>query len=152
MMVYNKKTQSFLAYNAENTAQYKEEDWELEEGIGKAYCTADQCFREGLITFFQEEDKQTGEIPAEKLKALKKALTENALTYGDWKPTPGSQNFLLFHSTKDEVVPFVNYQDVLANWGKDCIKCHPYEDPATWTHLDTGKQFVIRVVTFMDEF
>ena len=152
MMVYNKKTQSFLAYNAENTARYKDEDWELEEGIGKAYCTADQCFREGLITFFQEEDKQTGEIPAEKLKALKKALTENALTYGDWKPAPGSQNFLLFHSTKDEVVPFVNYQDVLANWGKDCIKCHPYEDPATWTHLDTGKQFVIRVVTFMDEF
>lgn len=151
MTVYNKSTDSFLPYNAENTAKYQNSDWELSDGKAKSYCTADQCFKAGLISYLKE-GKVPDDIPEAKLKALEKALKENSLTYGGWKPELGSKEFYLFHSTRDEIVPFANYEAVLSAWGKDRFVGSPFENEYSWTHVNTGTQFVLQVGSFLDEY
>ena len=151
MMVYNYKAEDFLPYNAENTAAYQDSDWDLSVGNAKSYCTASQCFKPEVISFFKD-GTTNGRVPAVKLEALKKALEKNSLTYGGWMPDAHTKDFLFFHSTRDEIVPFANYQSVISAWGEDCIDGRPSEDLNLWTHYDAGTMFVLLSSSFYDEF
>ena len=113
------------------------------------YCEADQCFRKSVVAFFRD-GTITGDVPEAKLRTMERALKENSLTYGDWLPDAGTE-FFIFHSTRDEVVPFANYEAVLSAWGDEHIDGNPYEDPDCWTHLDVGTRFVLTSATFVQK-
>lgn len=117
---------------------------------GMDYCEASQCFRESVVAYFRD-GTLTGDVPEAKLRTMERALKENSLTYGDWIPDADS-HFFLYHSTRDEVVPFANYEAVLSAWGEDCIDGRPYEDPDCWTHLDVGTRFITTSASFVQKY
>ena len=136
MQVWNTKTNSYETY-AGSQVEKNEGYWKTDADGAFSYCTVDQCLRPEVIEYFK-----MGTVPAgfstEKLDALKKALEENCLTYGNgWMPSQGKTPFIFFHSTRDEVVPCCNYESVKNNWGIDRIQGHPYES-GTYLHVSTG--------------
>ena len=62
------------------------------------------------------------------------ALSHNDLTTG-WTPT---HPVYLYHSTKDEVVPFQNYQIAASNLGEEVEFC---PSASNGTHVETGMEF-----------
>lgn len=124
------------------------DDWLNTHG---GLCTASLCFRDGVIAYFKD-GTVTGDVPEAKLKALENALKENALTYGGWMPEAGSREYLLFHSTRDNIVPFINYETVLAAWGQDRFIGYPYEDETYWSHQDAGAQFILLSVSLVQKY
>lgn len=139
MTLYNDK---FKAYIPENIKE-GDDNWDLTPSKGKNYCTTAQCFRPGLIEYFKN-GKVTGDVPETKLKALEQALKENSLTYGNWKPSGAYPHALyFFHSTRDEVVPFCNYESVRNTWGKNLIMGNPYQSKFTDLHVETGAYFYV---------
>jgi len=85
----------------------------------------------------EAKNRVTGDVPEAKLKALEKALANNALTAGDFKPGEG---FTFFHSVGDEVVPYCNYESVRNTWGSNHIKGVTYKSNTT-LHVATGAAF-----------
>ena len=55
--------------------------------MGYNYCTVDQCLKPEVIAYFRDGTVE-GDVPEEKLKALKNALAKNALPADNF--TPGS--------------------------------------------------------------
>lgn len=146
MTVYNKVTETFLPYNAENTLLYPDDsDWELGNSSAKSYCTADQCFKAGVIAYFRDGTVE-GDVPEAKLKALKSALENNSLTSGGWQPSQNIHpSFSFFHSAYDEVVPIANYEKVKESWGIERIKGYRFtpNNQTNGTHLNTGMYYVL---------
>ena len=70
--------------------------------MGYNYCTVDQCLKPEVIAYFRDGTVE-GDVPEEKLKALKNALAKNALTADNFTPGNG---FTFFHSIGDGVVPY----------------------------------------------
>ena len=147
MAMYNNE---FKAYIPENIKE-GDKNWQLSNGKGVNYCTVDQCFKPEVIEYFKS-GKITGDVPEAKLKALEQALEKNSLTYGGWKPSgtyPHAYHF--FHSTRDEVVPFCNYESVKAAWGTNLFLGNPFESSFCYLHLGTGANFyVLRAITFTE--
>ena len=52
---------------------------------------------------------------------------------------------MFFHSTKDEVVPFCNYESVKSTWGIDHIQGHPYVSK-TCLHVASAAAFLVTYV------
>ena len=113
--------------------------WDLSNGNAKSYCTVDQCFRPGVIAYFKN-GSITGNVQEDKLKALEKALKENSLYYGDYKPGT-FECFTFFHSMRDEVVPYCNMQSLKNAWGDKTVKYSTYNAPAVYLHVGTGAAF-----------
>ena len=133
-----KTNDGFKPYTPKNEkdASGKKYSYKLENGKGYNYCTVDQCFKPGVIAYFRDGNV-TGDVPEAKLKALEKALANNALTAGDFKPGEG---FTFFHSVGDEVVPYCNYESVRNTWGSNHIKGVTYKSNTT-LHVATGAAF-----------
>lgn len=133
-----KTNDGFKPYTPKNEkdANGKKYSYNLENGKGYNYCTVDQCFKPAVIAYFRD-GKVTGDVPEAKLKALEKALANNALTAGDFKPSEG---FTFFHSVGDEVVPYCNYESVRNTWGSNHIKGVTYQSNTTF-HVATGAAF-----------
>ena len=132
----------FKPYIPENIKE-GDKNWQLTNGKAMNYCTVDQCFKPGVIEYFKS-GTMTGDVPEAKLKALEQALKENGLTYGDWKPSgayPHAYHF--FHSTRDEVVPFCNYERVREAWGTNLIYGNPFQSDMAYLHVGTGANFYI---------
>lgn len=131
---------SYKPYTRNNavTASGKKVSYSLENGKGYTYCTVDQCLKPAVIEYFRD-GKVTGEVPEARLKALEKALAENALTAGSFTPGAG---FTFFHSIGDEVVPYCNYESVKNAWGTSTIKGETYQSKTT-LHVGTGKAFYL---------
>jgi len=131
----------FRPYIPENIKK-GDDSWELTVSHGYNYCTVDQCLRSGMIEYFKS-GTLTGDVAEAKLKALDKALKENALTYGGWKPSGDYPHaYCFFHSTADEVVPLCNYVSVRDAWGKNLIQGQL--DTAGLLHVATGASFFIQ--------
>ena len=131
-------SEGFLPYTENNLVDGsgKTRDFELENGKGYNYCTVDQCLKPGVIAYFRD-GTITGEVPEEKLKALEKSLSKNALTADGFMPSNG---FTFFHSTGDEVVPYCNLESVRNTWGAGGINTISLESYFQ-LHVATGILF-----------
>ena len=131
-------SEGFLPYTENNLVDGsgKKRDFELENGKGYNYCTIDQCLKPGVIAYFRD-GTITGEVPEEKLKALEKSLSKNALTADGFMPSNG---FTFFHSTGDEVVPYCNLESVRNTWGAGGINTISLESYFQ-LHVATGILF-----------
>ena len=96
--------------------------------VRKKFFVVIAYFRDGTIT---------GEVPEEKLKALEKSLSKNALTADGFMPSNG---FTFFHSTGDEVVPYCNLESVRNTWGAGGINTISLESYFQ-LHVATGILF-----------
>ena len=125
-------------------------EWNLEYGTASSYCTPEAMFTPEVLEFFKTGQISNMEDPArnalyQKLVALREVLERNSLTYG-WSPKAGS-GFTFFHSWKDEVVPYVNLQEVDKRW--DVTTPMPYyrysyENENTYLHVATGTAFFVK--------
>ena len=139
MQVWNSESKKYETY-AGSYVEKNARNWKTDANGAYSYCTVDQCLRPEVIEYFKTGSVPTGYSYA-KLDALKQALTENCLTYGDkWKPSQGQTPFIFFHSTRDEVVPFCNYESVKGSWGIERIQGHPYKSN-TYLHVYSGAAF-----------
>ena len=130
----------YLLYNPQNIRTLSlNAKWNLSDGNAKSYCTVDQCFKPGVIAYFKDGTIK-GDVPEAKLKALEKALKENSLYYGDYKPGT-FECFTFFHSMRDEVVPYCNMQSLKNAWGDKTVKYSTYNAPAVYLHVGTGAAF-----------
>lgn len=91
------------------------------------------------------QPKSDGNKTIEKYEALFKALKRNQI-WGEWsvprtQPWQNETNLVLFHSTKDEVVPFINYENAL----KHLRNYHGYRYNAhmVYGHIWTGRIFYL---------
>ncbi|MGM9728110.1 MAG: hypothetical protein ACI3YJ_11035 [Prevotella sp.] len=100
-----------------------------------SYCEIEEVLRPEVIEFFATGSTTSEYIP--KCMALKSALEMNDLTVG-WMP---SHPIIMFHSTRDEVVPFSNYESAMKGFkGTDNVKGIRYASN-TYTHVGTGRSF-----------
>ena len=144
MQVWNTQSKSYETY-AGSYVEKNAGNWKTDANGAFSYCTVDQCLRPEVIEYFKTGSVPTG-YSSVKLDALKQALAENCLTYGDkWMPSQGNTPFIFFHSTRDEVVPACNYESVKSVWGIDRIQGHPYES-GTYLHVNSGAAFYARYV------
>lgn len=125
----------FLKYTKENEYKSPSEkrEWKGTEIMG-SYCEVEQMLRPEMIQYFS--GKEVSDADLEKCKALYKALEMNVIT-NDWTPSAPT---LVFHSTRDEVVPFVNYTSVAGKITSSYFKGIKYV-AGTYTHVSTGSAF-----------
>lgn len=142
MMAWNDG--EFRSYDPANIVKYTS-GWDLSNGNAKNYCTVEECFKPGVIAYFKN-NVVGDDVEQSKMEALEKALKENALTYGTWKPNNDTQSYIFFHSTRDEIVPFCNYESVKNGWGIDLMRGFPYQAP-TYLHIGTGAHFFVHYAT-----
>lgn len=143
MYCWDNKSESFVPYN-HHTANSSAFDFDLSSGKAKSYAPIDQCFKQGVIDYFQGKPVTPGEVDPDKLDALKHFLEKNSLLYGGWAPSAKS-GMTFFHSTRDEVVPVCNL-DMLDSWWlgghQDGYLAYWYET-STYLHVGTGKAFYL---------
>jgi hypothetical protein len=141
MYCWSNTKKQYLLYNPQNTRTLSNAPWDLSDGNAKSYCTVDQCFKPGVIAYFKDGTIK-GDVPEAKLKALEKALKENSLYYGDYKPGKFDW-FTFFHSSRDEVVPYCNMQSVKNAWGDNAANFQSYQSMGTFLHVGTGASFYV---------
>ena len=143
MTLYNGEFKAYIPANIKEG----DDKWDLTPSKGKNYCMADQCFKPGFIEYFKN-GTVTGDVPEAKLKVLEQALKENSLTYGGWKPSGAYPHaYYFFHSTRDEVVPFCNYESVRNVWGTNLIFGNPFQSKFTDLHVETGAYFYVVIAS-----
>lgn len=108
------------------------------------YLRASDVVKPDVLAWFIFETGPDPELN-KKCEALKKALERNRI-WGDWsepraKPWQNETNLGLFHSTKDEVVPFENYENAL----KALTNYHGqrYQSRTVYGHVWTGRFFYL---------
>lgn len=110
-------------------------EWRDADKPMSCYCEIGEVLRPEVIQYFATGSTTTEY--ATRCMALESALKMNDLTEG-WTP---SGAVIMFHSTKDEVVPFANYESAMRGFnGLDNVKGIRYVT-ATFTHVSTGKSF-----------
>ncbi len=131
----------FMPYTKSNAKDVrgKARRFNTANGKGMNFCATTEVLKPAVIEYFQT-GKVTGDVPAAKLKALEQALAENDLTYGCFRPSAG---FTFFHSTRDEVVPYCNYQEVSRTWGTNSIQGQIYNS-GTCLHVNSGTVFFLK--------
>lgn len=141
---FSNTSESFEPYN-HYTANSSVFDFDLSNGKAKSYAPIDQCFKQGVIDYFQGKPVTPGEVDPDKLYALKKFLEKNSLLYGGWAPSANS-GMTFFHSTRDEVVPLCNWETLDDAWWygghRDGYLAYWYET-STYLHVGTGKAFYL---------
>ena len=151
MYCWSEDDNKFLPFDNEHIRNGdKLREWNLEYGTASSYCTPEAMFTPEVLEFFKTGQISNMEDPArnalyQKLVALREVLERNSLTYG-WSPKAGS-GFTFFHSWKDEVVPYVNLQEVDKRW--DVTTPMPYyrysyENENTYLHVATGTAFFVK--------
>ena len=132
-MMARDKTGNYYKYKPESDRSWDED--KIKEPMG-AYCEIEQLIRPEVIQYFKGEGVSDEYLP--KCEALYKALEMNIITR-DW--TPSKPN-IVFHSTRDEVVPFVNYESVYdVNNNNNKFYGFKYQSKKTYTHVGAGKSF-----------
>ena len=129
------ETGNYYKYKPGSDRSWDEDDI---KGPMGAYCEIDQLIRPEVIQYFKGQEVSSEYLP--KCEALYKALEMNVLMR-DWTPEKPT---LIFHSTRDEVVPYVNYLSVLnatTYTNNDHVKAFRYESKKTYTHVGTGSAF-----------
>ncbi len=101
------------------------------------YCAVNQLMRPEVISYFKTGT--TSKEYMDKMTCLEKALEKNNLTRG-WTP---QHTMVVFHSTKDEIVPYNNYTSAkTAFTGSGMFKGRKYMSQ-TYTHANTGSSFYL---------
>lgn len=134
MMGYAPVRKSFLKYTKEASRNIL--IWNAKNNAG-SYAPLDLVVRPELIDFIKRG--KTEPKYQEKMTALLKAMRMNKVL-DDWKPR---NPLILFHSKKDEVVPFVNYQNASKFFSKDILRAKIY-DTYTYTHVGSGIAFYLK--------
>ena len=98
-----------------------------------------------VLNYFKNRDALKGDPKNQKYEALYQALERNKI-WGEWsvpKPQPwkNETNLVLFHSTKDEVVPYVNYERALENLRN--YYGYRYNAHLVYGHIWTGRIFYL---------
>ncbi len=144
----NSKILKYIADKDKSTTEIQEELQKYSNDKGKGtfsiqkddignYCTVDQLMRPEVISYFRTGS--TSQEYMDKMTRLEKALEKNNLTKG-WTP---QNTMVVFHSTKDEVVPYDNYTSAKAAFtGTGMFKGKKYMSQ-TFTHTGTGSSFYL---------
>ena len=94
------------------------------------YCTVSQVLRPEVIAYLK--NGTLSDQYKDKLTRLQQALEDNNLTC-DWTP---QHPMIVFHSKKDEVVPYINYTNALQAFKESgMFKGQWYEDSNSWEEL-----------------
>ncbi len=126
------KNGNYLEYVKENSNV----EWEDVTDPEAVYYDIHEIFQPEVIDYFN--DKEVNSLVQKKMENLMMALTMNDLTtLFSWKP---KHPMFVFHSTRDEVVPFDNYRWALSTFFNQYFKGIMYETN-TYTHVSTGKAF-----------
>lgn len=134
VMMGKTKSDGYKPYTAANASL----KWDDLTGAFGSYCSVEETMRPEVIEYFKKCTNGRKAAGQPKLVALYDALDMNNLTKG-WTAV---EPVFMFHSTRDEVVPFVNYQsaiDQFGNYGKG-IK---YRNSSTYAHTSTGTKFFV---------
>ena len=123
---------NYMPYTAENKNKYS---WKGATSNGAVYCTVDQVMRPEVIEYIKNETVADEFRP--KLEAIVKALEMNNLCK-QWQPR---HPMFVFHSTRDEVVPFDNYNSATAAFPGDYFKGMKYNAGYVCLHVGTGSSF-----------
>lgn len=128
-------TWDYRPYTKENKKKYSWEKISANEAI--YYNTTDLIRPEILAYINDSKEGRTAEGDA-KGKALMEALEMNNLTTG-WNP---AHPMVVFHSTKDEVVKYVNFESADKGFANcQWFKGIQYDCEGTYTHVGTGRSF-----------
>lgn len=107
-----------------------------------AYCPIEVMIKPEVLEWVKNysETGSTANAPA-KCIALKKALDANNLCKG-WTPT---HHLIVDHSTRDEIVPFVNYEELADEngsiWKSNNFQGEMYKSYKTYTHVGSATAF-----------
>ena len=98
-----------------------------------------------VLNYFKNRDALKGDPKNQKYEALYQALERNKI-WGEWsvprtQPWKNETNLVLFHSTKDEVVPYVNYERALENLRN--YYGYRYNAHLVYGHIWTGRIFYL---------
>lgn len=100
-------------------------------------CTMEKMCSTGLYQYLRGASMSDEE--AKPYAALIKALELNNLV-ADWTPQHG---IYTFHSTRDEVVPYCNYETAASAWKHTNFwRGRPYAG-SSWGHVDCGTKFYL---------
>ncbi len=111
-------------------------EWEDVTDPEAVYYDISQIFKPEVIDYFNGQEVSS--TNQKKMDDLMKALRMNNLTSLDkWTM---EHPMIVFHSMRDEVVPFDNYQWALAAFNNEYFKGIRY-DTNTYTHVSTGSAF-----------
>ncbi len=122
----------YMPYTAENKNKYS---WQDATANGAVYCTVDQVMRPEVIKYIKNETVADEYKP--KLEAIVKALEMNNLCK-QWQPR---HPMFVFHSMRDEVVPFDNYNSATAAFTGNYFKGMKYNAGYVYLHVGTGTSF-----------
>lgn len=123
---------NYMPYTAENKNKYS---WKDATANGAVYCTVDQVMRPEVIKYIKDETVADEYRP--KLEAIVKALEMNNLCK-QWQPR---HPIFVFHSMRDEVVPFDNYNSATAAFTGNYFKGLKYNAGCVYLHVGTGTSF-----------
>ena len=123
---------NYMPYTAENKNKYS---WKDATANGAVYCTVDQVMRPEVIKYIKNEAVADEYRP--KLEAIVKALEMNNLCK-QWQPR---HPMFVFHSMRDEVVPFDNYNSATAAFTGNNFKGLKYNAGYVYLHVGTGTSF-----------
>jgi hypothetical protein len=107
------------------------------------YLQTSDVVKQSCIDYFNDPDGYNGEN-REKYEALRNALIRNCV-WGPWSQTDkwvNTTNLALFHSTRDEVVPFVNYTNAKSRLQN--MHGWQYNSTVTYGHIYTGCWFYLK--------
>ena len=126
-------------YRDYTRGNYKKYTWRKVKANEAVYWNTSDLIRPEVFAYLKgDTEGRTAEGDA-RGKALEQALEMNNLTT-NWVP---AHPIVVFHSTKDEVVKFANYEsarDKFAN-ASQWFKGIKYENRGTYTHVGTGTAF-----------
>lgn len=118
-----------LPYKKANDDNYvKGFGWKWLDGPTDEWCEMDQALNEKCLAFLKDGTITDSKL-RRKLRALLKCMRSNRLFHGedgDWMP-PRDAKFTFFHSTTDEVVPYVNMTSVREVWGNQKARYISFE-------------------------
>ena len=132
----------YRPYTAANKKKYSWVDATSSEAV---FCRVDQILRPEVIKYIKDNEADDADKP--KLQAIVNALEMNNLCK-DWTPR---HPMVVFHSRRDEVVPYVNYSSASAAFGDPYFKGFTYNSSMVYTHTGTGSSFYMLYEVYYTE-
>ena len=123
---------NYLEYTKDN----KDVDWEDVTDPEAVYYDIYQIFKPEVIDYFK--GKTVSSSTLKKMQAMESALNMNNLV--KWSAWELKHPMFVFHSKRDEVVPFSNYKYASRFLTNNYFKGLMY-DTDTYTHVGTGRAF-----------
>ncbi len=122
-------------------ANYEKYTWKKVTDNGVIYWNTTDIIRPEIIAYMNGSTEGRTDEGDAKGRAMEQALEMNNLTT-NWTP---AHPVVVFHSTKDEVVNFVNYESARDNLAKvsPWFKGIKYENSRTQTHVGTCTAFLL---------